>query len=396
MTEMNGNVFQLATERKKKDQFDDTLEALKIYASTKFADDIAHLDPLFRKLKRPTIAKPDKPAPTEIKNEDGTITVVPVDTMDADIYKERMKKYDKKLERFDGTLRALYNVVWGQTSDLLRNQLQEHAKFEAIEDDADVTSLLKEIKKACHEIENKVNLYDSIDEVQRQFFAYRQQPEESNAAHLKRFKNYVEVLDHYGVTMFEDDLLVQHEREKDIKAGIVRTSDMVKKEVRNKKLATCFIRRANVKSCGPILDMLRDAYLMNQDLYPKNLEEAYALLQNHSSSKKKKHPSKTPNNENRGAQERERSRGNNNDNSTITGQSYYQKPPDEQAVTGADGTINSKVKCYKCKKWGHYATNCPSSGTGEQHFQQNNDDDDPNQHLPTTRPTMNQKYRFST
>jgi len=33
---MNGNVFQLATERKKKDQFDNTLEALEIYASTKF------------------------------------------------------------------------------------------------------------------------------------------------------------------------------------------------------------------------------------------------------------------------------------------------------------------------------------------------------------------------
>ena len=41
-----------------------------------------------------------------------------------------------------------------------------------IEDDADVTFLLKEIKKACYEIENKVNPHDSIDEVQRQFFAY--------------------------------------------------------------------------------------------------------------------------------------------------------------------------------------------------------------------------------
>ena len=48
---MSGNVFQLATERKKKDQFDDTMEALKIHASTKFANDIAYLDPLFRKLK---------------------------------------------------------------------------------------------------------------------------------------------------------------------------------------------------------------------------------------------------------------------------------------------------------------------------------------------------------
>jgi len=215
VVDMNGNVFQLATERKKKDQFDDTLEALKIYASTKFSEDIAHLDPLLRKLRKPIIKEPIKPEPSKLKNEDGTITVVPIDSIDADIYKERMKKYDKKVERLQGTLRALYNVVWGQTSDLLRNQLQELTTFDTIEDEADVIELLKEIKKNCHEIENKV--YDSIDEVQRQFFAYRQAPEETNAAHLKRFKTYVEILDHYGVTMFEDGLLIKHEKEKDSK-----------------------------------------------------------------------------------------------------------------------------------------------------------------------------------
>ena len=154
----------------------------------------------------------------------------------------------------------------------------------------------------------------------------------------------------------------------------MRTSDMVKKEVRNKKLAMCFIRRASVKTCGPILNMLRDTYLMNQDFYPKNLEESYALLQNHSSSKKKK-STKPSSNENRGAQERDCTRGNYNGSPTITGQTYYQTPPDEPTVAGADGTNNPKVKCYKCKKWGHYATNCPTSGAGEQYFQQNHDED---------------------
>jgi len=124
-------------------------------------------------LSKPLIKEPVKPEPVKVKNDDGTITLVPVDAIDADIYKERVKKYDKKAERFEGTLRALYNVVWGQTSDLLRNQLQELTDFEKIEDAADVTNLLQEIKKSCHEIENKVNLYDSIDEVQIQFFAYR-------------------------------------------------------------------------------------------------------------------------------------------------------------------------------------------------------------------------------
>jgi len=37
--------------------------------------------------------------------------------------------------------------------------------------------------------------------------------------------------------MFEDKLLIKHEKEKDLKAGKVRMSDALKKDARNKKLA---------------------------------------------------------------------------------------------------------------------------------------------------------------
>jgi len=176
----------------------------------------------------------------------------------------------------------------------------------------------------------------------------------------------MEILDHYGVTMFEDELLIKHEKEKDSKTKSVRTDENIKKDVRNKKLAICFIRRASLKVSSPILDMLRDPFLMNQYLYPKKLEEAYALLQNHSSSKKKKATKLS--NKNRGAQDRQQARQNENRNSTITDQSFYQKPDGEKAAAGADGSTNPKVKCYKCNKWGNYALNCPSTANnGEQH-----------------------------
>jgi len=140
---MNGNVLQLATERKKRDQFEDTLEALKIYASTKFSDEITYLNPIFRKLKEPMFNVPIKAGQVMIQNDDGTTTVQKPDNVDLDIYKERMKNYDKKIERLQGTFRSLYNVVWVQTSDLLWNQLKELSDFDTIEDNANVTTFVE-------------------------------------------------------------------------------------------------------------------------------------------------------------------------------------------------------------------------------------------------------------
>ena len=124
--------------------------------------------------------------------------------------------------------------------------------------------------------------------------------------------------------------------------------DDIKKDVRNKKLAVCFIRHTNLKICTPILNMLRDAFLTNQDLYPETLEEAYALVQNHSSSKKKAPPQQ--NQENKGVQNRnQRYNRLQNRNSTVTGQSFFQqRPTNEKPFPGLDRKVNENIQCWKC------------------------------------------------
>lgn len=47
---MNGNVFQLHSERSKKRQFRESLEALKTLAATEFKQEVRFLEPLFRAL----------------------------------------------------------------------------------------------------------------------------------------------------------------------------------------------------------------------------------------------------------------------------------------------------------------------------------------------------------
>ena len=48
---MNGNVFQINSERKNKSQFTETIEALNVYSSTEYKNDIESLTVLFTDLK---------------------------------------------------------------------------------------------------------------------------------------------------------------------------------------------------------------------------------------------------------------------------------------------------------------------------------------------------------
>lgn len=63
---MNGHVFQVCGERKKRGQFQDTVERLRVYAATQFTNHSKMLNPLFTNLKEPQVKKPKKPKARKI------------------------------------------------------------------------------------------------------------------------------------------------------------------------------------------------------------------------------------------------------------------------------------------------------------------------------------------
>lgn len=52
-------------------------------------------------------------------------------------------------------------------------------------------------------------------------------------------------------------------------------------------MAVLLLRQANMARYGALLRELRDNRLYGMDLYPKNLDAAYTLLENHSSGRRK-------------------------------------------------------------------------------------------------------------
>ena len=214
---MNGNVFQLHSERKNKSQFGDTVKALSVYSSEVFKNDIEALTSLFTDLAEPKVEQPEDPK--EVKIMVGGIETVKISKFEEMKYTEKVKQWIRDDKSLKGSVRSLYNIVWGQCSRLMQNKLTMAKDFKSVDARGDVTSLLKEIRQISLEIETNTSIYDAMDEAKAMYYKYKQEKNEieSNAKHLKNFKSLVEAIEHLGGEMFTDNELLEHKKKIDVK-----------------------------------------------------------------------------------------------------------------------------------------------------------------------------------
>ena len=55
-----------------------------------------------------------------------------------------------------------------------------------------------------NKVEERMNIFDSIDEIQRRFFLYGQSEEDDIITDLQKFKSLIEVMKHLEIDMFKD------------------------------------------------------------------------------------------------------------------------------------------------------------------------------------------------
>ena len=64
--------------------------------------------------------------------------------------------------------------------------------------EADISTLLREIRSISNELQVSADIYDALDESKRKYFSYYQDYSESNIKHVKNIKNLVATIEHYG------------------------------------------------------------------------------------------------------------------------------------------------------------------------------------------------------
>ena len=280
---MNGAVFEIHAEQPPKGQFQDTLDALKIYSSTMHKLDIDSLNVLFIDITEPTIVPPIAPISQELINSQGVSTVIPLNKFQETVYNEEIKLWIKDTKRLKASLTSLYNIVWGQCSKLMQNKLIAVENFSDIQLKCNVTELLTSIRGISNQIDTNTSVYDALDEAKRLYYNYKQNDEDTNAKHLKNFKNLVAIVEYYGGDLFIDKALVDHEKKSDINLGNnPKTEEDYETIVRDKMMAVGLLKRANKRKFHKLITNIHDQFAFNIDVYPTTLHASYELLENHS------------------------------------------------------------------------------------------------------------------
>ena len=147
-SDLNGNVFETFSENRSSTQYEDTVRALQVYATSKLwnGGDIVWL------LKNEREFEIDRPVAPDIPRS--TRTGDNINQVEMDIYKENIKVYVSRQNRYQENKEKMYSVIWGQCSSSLQSKIQSKL-FQQIDRTRDCLQLLKEIKGVMFNFETQ-------------------------------------------------------------------------------------------------------------------------------------------------------------------------------------------------------------------------------------------------
>jgi Zinc knuckle len=240
-------------------------------------------------------------------------------------YKAELNLYHKDKKLYKENKSKVFLVILGQCTQVVKSKLENDEEFEKLEIDDDVVGLLGMLKQMAFSTAGVQEPFWTMQVLLRRLTAINQGPSESVANYYRRTNANIEVMEsQWG--KFHPTM------------GL--TDDDDKKKARDKLLAMIFLAGADKKRYGRLIEDLNNAYLAKKDNYPESIESTLTLL------------------------------------------THYQDGTIGKTVDGNDGQQATsfaqkkldKIRCYLCKKTGHYKKDCP--GRQLSNFQEEEETDE--------------------
>ena len=219
----------------------------------------------------------------------------------------------------------------------------------------DCVWLLKAIQGITYHFDGRMPVYMSLEESEIAFKKYIQRPEESVDEYVEHYRALLDVHEHYGGSVGNHKGAIEQARKENPDPRL-KIEDL-QRIARDRTLALGFVMRADRKRFGLLLTELKNNYGRKLDQFPKDLNEAYALLVHYEppeafAARKGQNSNSTA--------------ASNNAAPTTTTPSIVPVPTtsNEDAMTfvvisGKDGVTHQGITCHACGDKGHYSPECP-------------------------------------
>ena len=261
------------------------------------------------------------------------------------------KEYDmilKKRDRYDEQKGKVFALLMNQCDEPVKNKIDGHEDYAKAEKDRDVIALLVKIKTVTHDANEKKYPPQQAVKSWKQLAMTRQAKDEDITAYYKRFKDLVENMEH---TCGKLQPIALAEMDPKYAKAADATKEKMKERERQKVLAYLLMEGAH-RGFAPLLRDLESDYALGQAKFPKTMEEALEVMSMYTEQTLYKTIMKKISKHHK-----------QDENDTIEELSFAQ-------MTKRD--MIKKGLCFKCKKHGHRARECPNDDD-------TNDDETPEQ-----------------
>lgn len=227
------------------------------------------------KLVLSLVELPDEPQPI------GTATTL--SKAQDKIYDKELVEYVKRKIMLETNVNTLYNIVWGQCTDALREKLKALSTYSTMSTKGEGINLLVEIRDLVYKREKDKDAWHSYYEATLQLYVFRQGNNLSNKQYHQKFQNLVEYVDGCGGGLGNVKALQTEMLQKVAAIPGTPTADeivLAKTKARDRFCATMFFLRADKDCFGVLQRKMYNDKLQGTDKYPNTIIEAYHLMVN--------------------------------------------------------------------------------------------------------------------
>jgi hypothetical protein len=259
---MAGNVFQLAAEGRKANQFTLTLQALHNLANVEM-DNAKDLAPFFEdRCRDAKIEEPDDKPPML---KDGKTRA----GRDHRLYiqwKDQCEQYNQRMRDLSNNKVKIFTITLQQCSQSVTNKIEATSGFAKAKASFDCQWLLTTIKNVCHNFEHTDNRLVALVKAKAEIFQYRQGANQSTHDYHDAFNEQLAILESYGGKLHDP---IEAAPSK-LAAKITALTDADKKDA--------LMRNADHARYEPLREELKNDFTKGRDEYPTSVTAAYQML----------------------------------------------------------------------------------------------------------------------